>query len=112
MFTEINMSIVFILTKSPSEQGFQTFMDFAQLYVHNDLISIYLVGNGVYGARKNYQNPDIKRIFKNSKVYVYVADLKARGIEEEQLKEGLMVFHQYDDLVVDVMENFHQVVSF
>lgn len=106
------MHIGFILTKSPFEQGFQTFMDFAQLYLHNDQISIYLVGNGVYGARKNYQNPDLDILFKNSKVYVHGDDLKARGIQEEQVKEGLMVFHLYDDLVVDVMENFHQVVSF
>jgi tRNA 2-thiouridine synthesizing protein B len=87
-------------------------MDFAQLYTYNDQISIYLVGNGVYGARKNYQNPDLKRVFKNSKVYVYSDDMKARGIEYGELKEGLMVFHQYDDLVMEVMENFHQVVSF
>ncbi|EKQ53686.1 MAG: hypothetical protein B655_1176 [Methanobacterium sp. Maddingley MBC34] len=106
------MSVAVILTKSPSEQGFQTFMDFAQLYAPNDQISIYLVGNGVYGARKNYQNHDLERIFKNSKVYVYGDDLKARGIEDWQVKEGLMVFHQYDDLVMEVMENFHQVVSF
>ncbi|EKF86211.1 DsrH/TusB family sulfur metabolism protein [Methanobacterium formicicum] len=106
------MNIGFILTKSPSEQGFKTFMDFTQLYIHNDQISIYLVGNGVYAARENYLNPDMERLFKNSKVYVYGDDLKARGIEDRQLKEGLMVFSEYDDLVVDVMENFHQVVSF
>jgi len=106
------MSIGVILTKSPSEQGFQTFMDFTQLYIHNDQISIYLVGNGVYGARKNYQNPDLGMVFKNSKVYVSGNDLKARGIEDGQVKEGLMMFHQYDDLVIDIMENFDQVVSF
>lgn len=106
------MSIGFILTKSPSEQGFQTFMDFAQLYISNDQVSIYLIGNGVYCVRKNYKNPDLERLFKNSKVYVSANDLKARGIGDGQVKEGLMVFHQYDDLVMDVMENFHQVVSF
>ena len=78
------MHIGFILTKSPSEQGFQTFIDFSKLYITNDQISIYLVGNGVYGARKNYQNPDLERLFKNSKVYVYGNDLKARGIEDDK----------------------------
>lgn len=106
------MNIGFILTKSPFEQGFQTFIDFAQLYVHNDQISIYLVGNGVYGAQKNYPNPDMGSVFKNSKVYAYANDLKARGIEEGQVKEGLMVFHEYDDLVINIMENFDQVMSF
>ncbi len=105
------MNIGFILTKSPFEQVFKTFMDFAQLYVHKDQISIYLVGNGVYCAR-NYPNPDLDRLFNNSKVYVLSNDLKARGIKDDQVKEGLMVFHEYDDLVIDVMENFDQVVSF
>jgi tRNA 2-thiouridine synthesizing protein B len=107
----IKMQIGFILTKSPSEQGFQTFMDFAQLHVSNDNISLYLVGNGVYSATKNYQNPDLEGIFKNSKVYVYGNDLKARGIEG-QIKDGINVFEQYDHLVRDVMENFDQVISF
>jgi tRNA 2-thiouridine synthesizing protein B len=106
------MHIAFILTKSPSDSGFKTFADFAQLYISNDQISIYLVGNGVYGARKKYQNPDLDGIFKNSKVHVYGNDLKARGIQEGQIKNGLIVFEHYDHLVMDIMENSDQVISF
>lgn len=106
------MHIGFILTKSPSESGFKTFTDFAQLYVSNDQISIYLVGNGVYNARKNYKNHDLETIFKNSKVHVYGNDLKARGIQDGKIKDGLIVFERYHHLVMDIMENFDQVVSF
>jgi len=106
------MHIGFILTKSPSEQGFRTFIDFSKLYINNDQISIYLVGNGVYCARKSYSNPDLEKLFKYSKVHVSGSDLKARGIEGEQIKDSLIVFSKYDDMVKDVMENFNQVVSF
>jgi sulfur relay protein TusB/DsrH len=106
------MHIGFILTKSPSEQGFKTFIDYSQLYINNDQISIYIVGNGVYCARKNYFNPDLEILFQNSKVYVSSNDLKARGIENEQIKEGLTVFSQYDGMVINIMENFNQIVSF
>lgn len=106
------MHIGFILTKSSSEQGFKTFIDFSLLYVDNDNVSIYLVGNGVYCARKSYSNLDLEVIFENSKVYVYVNDLIARGIGTEQIKDGITAFSQYDDVIIDVMENFNQVVSF
>jgi len=106
------MHIGFILTKSPSEQGFKTFIDYSQVYITNDQISIYLIGNGVYCARKNFFNHDLEMIFKNSKVYVSFNDLKARGIENEQITDGLILFSQYDDMITDIMENFNQVISF
>jgi len=106
------MHIGFILTKSPLDQGFKTFVDFSKLYINNDEISIYLVGNGVYCARKNGSNPNVETLLKNSKVHVSGHDLKARGIGEDQIIDGLMVFNHYEDIVIDVMENFDQVVSF
>lgn len=106
------MQIGFILTKSPSEQGFNTFIDFSKLYINNDQISIYLIGNGVYCARKSYSNPDLKTLFKNSKVHVSGSDLKARGIADEQINDDIIVFSQYDNMIIDVMENLNQVVSF
>jgi tRNA 2-thiouridine synthesizing protein B len=107
-----NMHTGFILTKSPSEQGFRTFIDFSKVYINNDKISIYLVGNGVYCARKSYINPNLDVLFESSEVYVSGNDLKARGIEDEKIKDGLIVFSRYDDMVIDVMENLNQVVSF
>ena len=106
------MHIGFILTKSPSDQGFRTFIDYSQLYINNDQISIYLVGNGVYCARKSYFNPNLEMLFKSSKVYVSFNDLKARGIENEEIKEEFVMFSKYDDMIIDIMENFNQIVSF
>ncbi|UTB32778.1 MAG: sulfur relay protein DsrH [Methanobacterium sp. ERen5] len=106
------MKIGFILTKSPSEQGFKTFIDYSQLYINNDQISIYLVGSGVYCSRKSYFNSDLDKLFENSNVYVSFNDLKTRGIEKDQIKDGLTLFSQYDDMINDIMENLNQVVSF
>lgn len=106
------MHIGFILTKSPSEQGFKTFLDFSKLYINNDQISIYLVGNGVYCTRKDYFNPDLEKLFESSTVYVCEKDLKARGLQEEKIKEEIIVFSEYDNMIIDVMENFNQLVSF
>jgi len=106
------MHIGFILTKSPSEQGFKTFRDFSRSYINNDQISIYLVGNGVYCARKDYSNSDLELLFESSTVYVYENDIIARGIKKEQIKDGLIVFSDYNDMVIAIMENFNQVVSF
>jgi sulfur relay protein TusB/DsrH len=106
------MHIGFILTKSPSEQGFKTFIDYSQLYINNDQISIYLLGSGVYCARKNCFNPDLEILLKNSKVYVSSNDLKARGIENEEINEEFIVFSKFDDMIIDIMENSNQVVSF
>ena len=38
--------------------------------------------------------------------------LKARGIENEEIKEELVMFSQYDDMIIDIMENSNQIVSF
>ncbi len=104
------MHIGFILTKSPSEQVFETFLDF-QIICHTDQISTYLVGNGVYCAHKNYSNSDLEMVFESSTVYVYENDLKQEELRR-QIKDGLIVFSKYDDMVTDVMENFNQAVSF
>jgi tRNA 2-thiouridine synthesizing protein B len=109
----MNMHVGFILTKSPSEQGFDTFLKFACLYLFKNQISIYLVGNGVYSARKNHVASDkLKKILQGSKIYANNYDLEARGIKEEELIEGIIPFYQYDQMVIDIMENFDQILSF
>ena len=109
----MNMHVGFILTKSPSEEGFATFFKFACLYLFKNQISIYLVGNGVYCARKNHVASDkLKKLLQGSKIYAKNNDLEARGIKEENLIEGIIPFCQYDQMVVDVMENFDQILSF
>lgn len=107
------MHIGFILTKSPSEMSFSSFIKFAELYQDNDQISIYLVGNSVYCARKgNIAFDKIKKLLNNSKIYANSDDLKARGILTEHLINGVIPFSHYDQVVIDIMENFDQTLSF
>lgn len=107
------MHVGLILTKSPLEQGFKTFFEFACLYLDKNQLSIYLVGNGVYCARKNHAASDeFKKLFRGSKIYAENNDLEARGIQEEQLIKGVIPFYQYDQMVMDIMKNFDQILSF
>jgi len=107
------MQIGIILTKTPSEIGFNTFLKFASLYGDKEELSIYFIGNGVFSARKGHLKEDeIKKLLENSSIYAYLDDLRARGIDKEDLIEGIKTFESYDDLVVDIMENKDQVLSF
>ena len=107
------MHVGFILTKSPSEKGFSSFLKFAELYQDKNQLSIYLVGNGVYCARKDNMAVDkIKNLLNNSKIYTNSDDLKARGILTEHLINGLVPFSHYDQVVIDIMEHFDQILSF
>lgn len=109
----IIMQIGIILTKTPAEQGFNTFLKFAWAYAGKEDLSIYFVGNGVFSARKGHlKEEEIRKLLKNSSIYAYSDDLKARGITEGDLIEGIELFDSYDDLVVDIMENKDQVLSF
>ena len=102
------MHIGFILTKSPSEQGFNSFLKLTELFQGKNHLSVYLVGNGVYCARKD----NIKNIISNSKIYANSDDLKARGIAIEHLIKGIIPFSHYDQMVIDIMESFDQILSF
>lgn len=107
------MHIGFILTKTPAEESFKSFLKFVNLYQGKEEVSIYLLGNGVFCARKGHSNQDeIEKLTKNSKVYAYLDDLMARGIDENNLMDGITVFDSYDNLVIAIMENFDQVLSF
>ncbi len=107
------MHIGYILTKTPSEKGFNSFLKFVELYQNKNQLSIYLVGNGVYCARKDNMAFDkIKNLLNDSKIYANSDDLKARGISIENLINGIIQFSHYDQMVIDIMDNFDQVLSF
>ena len=107
------MQIGIILTKTPTEIGFSTFMKFSSLYGDKDELSIYFIGNGVFSARKGHLKENkIRKLLENASIYAYLDDLRARGISEKDLIEGIETFESYDDLVVDIMENKDQVLSF
>ncbi len=106
------MHVGFILTKTPSEQGFDTFLKFIDIYQNNQ-ITVYLVGNGVYCARKNHIAFErIKKLINDVIIYASSDDLKARGIQTKHLMEGVLTVDNYDKIVVDIMENFDQILSF
>jgi sulfur relay protein TusB/DsrH len=107
------MHIGFILTKTPAEESFKSFLKFVNLYAGEDKISVYLLGNGVFCARKGHLNQaEIGKLARDSKVYVYLDDLMARGIDKTDLINGIIIFDNYDDLVIALMENLDQILSF
>jgi len=107
------MHIGLILTKTPAEEGFQTFIQFANLYQGKDEVTIYMIGNGVFCARKGHMNEDkILNLLENSLIYANSNDLNARGIKEDDLIDGIKIIQGYDGLVVEIMEEFDQILSF
>lgn len=107
------MHIGLILTKTPAEEGFKTFLGFANVYHRKEKLSIYFVGNGVFCARKGHSNEgEIVKLIENNHIYANSNDLKARGIGKSELIDGIKLLEGYDDLVINIMEKFHQVLSF
>ncbi|OPY27445.1 MAG: DsrH like protein [Methanobacterium sp. PtaU1.Bin242] len=107
------MHIGFILTKTPAEEGFQTFLKFINIYLGKEDLSIYLTGNGVYCAIEGYnESLKIHRILRKTKIYAYADDLDARGIKKKQLIPGIKIFENYETLVVALMEEMDQILSF
>jgi len=110
------MHIGFILTKTPSEEGFNTFLKFLKIYLGNTEISIYLIGNGVYCFRSGqYISKELFKKLKETKnpvnVYVCRDDLKARGLTSD-VNVNFEQFINYDDMVFDIMENIDQIMCF
>lgn len=111
------MHIGFILTKTPSEEGYNTFIKFLNLYIDTDDISIYLIGNGVYNFReRNNPSKDLLKIINRSKrslkIYSCLDDMNARGIKVETLLDGVVTFENYDIMVIDIMENMDHVQTY
>jgi tRNA 2-thiouridine synthesizing protein B len=111
------MHVGFILTKTPAEEGFNTFLKFLKIYLGNNDVSIFLLGNGVYCFRKGYlKSETVMNILKTSnksfKIYACLDDLNARGIIVKSLIENVETFITYDEMVIEMMENIDQILSF
>ena len=107
------MKIAFIITKTPQEEGFNSFIKLLNLYVDNQDIHIYLIGNGVYNAVHGHVHADlIHGLAQKNTVLAYEKDLNARGLDNENLIPGVIIFPDYGDMVVDIMENRDQVFNF
>jgi len=107
------MRMGFILTKTPGEQGFQSFLKFIDIYLGKAALSIYLLGNGVYFARNGHHElAKFHTILNQARIIASLDDLQARGIKKEQLISGVETFENYDDFVLFLMEDLDQVLSF
>jgi sulfur relay protein TusB/DsrH len=111
------MKLGFILTKTPAEEGYNTFKKFLKMYIDTDDVTIYLIGNGVYNFRKRHPPSNslmelMNKSKRSLKIYTCLDDLNARGINVETLVEGVVPFETYDMMVVDIMENMDQVHTF
>jgi len=107
------MQIGFIVTKTPTEEGFQTFLEFLKFYQGKEDIHVYLVGSGVFCAKQGHQQSHkIHMILENGVLYAMEEDLIARGISPEQTFSGTKIISGYPELVHEIMEKMDQVMSF
>ncbi|SCG86806.1 DsrH/TusB family sulfur metabolism protein [Methanobacterium congolense] len=106
------MHVGFLVTKTPGETGFKTFLNLVNLYVGRDEITIFFLGNGAYCARKGHKSGLSIKIIKNSRVKALRHDLTARGIRDDEVMEGVEIMQGYDEMVHEIMEEFDQVLSF
>ncbi|MCK9151086.1 DsrH/TusB family sulfur relay protein [Methanobacterium alcaliphilum] len=108
-----NMHIAFIITKTPQEPGFSSFIQLLNLYADENEIYIYLIGNGVYCATHGHGHSElINTLSKKNQVWAYDNDILARGIHDKHIINGITTFNDYGKLVVDIMEKMDQVLSF
>lgn len=107
------MRIGFILTKTPAEDGFNTFMEFLNLYLEKEDVKVYLVGNGVYCARQGHQKSrQMRNIIERGQLHALETDLQARGIFPKQTLPGTKIMPSYRELVHAIMEDIDQILSF
>jgi tRNA 2-thiouridine synthesizing protein B len=109
----ILMRIGFIVTKTPAEDGFNTFLQFLNIYLGKEDVYIYLVGDGVYCARKGHQKSSkIREIIERGHLHALSEDLQARGISPERTFPGTKIIPGYRELVLDIMEEMDQILTF
>lgn len=107
------MQIAFIITKTPQEESFSSFIKLLKLYRKDNEIFIYLVGNGVYCATQGHIHSDlIKSLSQKNKVMAFENDISARGLQNKHLISEIETFNDYGELVTDIMEKMDQILSF
>lgn len=107
------MHIGFIITKTPQEEGFSSFIKLLTLYGDDNEIHIYLVGNGVYCATHGHIHSDlIQKLTQKNQVRAFEDDILARGLQDKHLISEISTFNDYGELVTDIMENMDQILSF
>ena len=107
------MHMGFILTKTYAQESYQTFLKFLNVYLQKNDVSIFLLGNGVYCAKNGHTDSNIfLRILEKGRIHACWDDLQARGVGREQLIPGVETFENYETMVLSLMEDVDQVLSF
>jgi len=107
------MHIGFILTKTYAQESFQTFLKFLNIYLGKNDISIFLLGNGVFCARNGHsESITFLEILEKGRILACWDDLQARGIGRAQLIPGVETFENYETIVLSIMEDVDEVLSF
>lgn len=105
-------SVGFLVTKSPSELSFKTFLDLLDIWDEDDL-KVYLIANGVYAAMEgNRYSHTIRDVSRTGDVFARKEDLMARGITQGMLIDGVGVLEGFDRVVIDIMEDLEMVFTF
>ena len=105
-------SVGFLVTKSPSELSFKTFLDIVDIWCE-EYLKVYLISNGIYAAMEgNRYSHTIRDISRTGNVFARKEDLMARGITRDMLIDGVEVLEGLDRVVVDIMENLDMVFTF
>ena len=90
-----------IVKKSPFESS--AFSDAINYMVENDIM--LLTEDGIYAAKKGGKYEEaLKNLIKKNAVYCLMADLKARGIHDNEIIENVKVL-DYKGFVEKVIEH-------
>ncbi len=91
-----------IIKKSPYESS--AFSDAIKYIGQNDDV-VLLTEDGVYAVKKGGKFEDIlKNLMQKNAVYCLLADIKARGIQEDEIVENVKII-DYQGFVEKVVEH-------
>jgi tRNA 2-thiouridine synthesizing protein B len=94
--------LLHIIKKSPYESS--AFNDAAGYISHNDDI-VLLTEDGIYAAKKGGKfEGQLRSLMQKNVVYCLLADIKARGIQENEIIENVKVI-DYKGFVEKVVEH-------
>lgn len=84
-----------IETRDPfaSREMTQTLRMIQDLIAQGNLVSLYLIQNGVFVARKSVQNPEFHEVIMNRRVQIFADDysLEERGIQTSEMHNSIQV---------------------
>jgi sulfur relay protein TusB/DsrH len=110
--------ICLLITKPPhTDDGQERMCGIAKRAREREMeVAVYLIGDGVYCAKKGqkgHMGESIRMALQNGvKVRASAKDLKARALPEDRIEEGVEFVEELEsDFVKDMMENAERVIS-